>query len=62
MKVEQNDLLLAVAKLIRKYEISIGEFYEHLGVDLESYRAEPGHKISQLAGILTGWDTDPDDS
>lgn len=61
MKVEQNDVLLAVAKLVWKYEISINEFYEFLGVNLKDYRVDADHDISTLAGIITGWQTSPGD-
>jgi hypothetical protein len=55
MKVEQNDVLLAVAKLVRSYGITIDEFYGFLGVDLENYRVDADYEVSQLAGIFQGW-------
>lgn len=61
MKAHQNDILLAVAKVIWQYEISIAEFYEHLGVDLENYRVDGEREVAQLAGIMTGWETKPDE-
>lgn len=59
MKVERSDVLLAVTKLIWKYEISIAEFYEFLGVDLEDYRVDADQEIAEMAGIMTGWETNP---
>ena len=61
MKVERQDVLLAVAKLLWKYEISINEFYECMGVDLEDYRVDADQEIAELAGILRGWQTNPDE-
>jgi hypothetical protein len=61
MKVERSDIILAVAKLLWKYEISIAELYEILGVDLENYRVDADYEIAELAGILKGWQTGPEE-
>ena len=60
MKVSNDDILLGVAKLLWKYEISIAELYECLGVDLKEYRVDADQQIAELAGILKGWQTGPD--
>jgi len=60
MKAERDDIILAVAKLIETYEISINEFYKFLGADLEDRRVDADQEIAEIAGILTGWKTSPD--
>ncbi|MDU8929324.1 hypothetical protein RXV86_18175 [Alisedimentitalea sp. MJ-SS2] len=60
MKVAREDILLGVAKLLWKYEISINDLYETLGVDLENYRVDANREIAELAGILRGWQTQPE--
>ena len=60
MKAEREDVLVAVAKLIWKYEITIDDLYTFLGVDLENYRVDASQEIAELAGILKGWSTDPE--
>lgn len=61
MKVSQDDIVMAVAKLLWKYEISINDLYEVLGVDLENYRVDADQTIAELAGILRGWQTAPEE-
>ncbi|WP_109260132.1 hypothetical protein [Hyphobacterium indicum] len=51
-----EEIILEVARLIRKHEISIGEFYTVLGVDIENPTySDLDNTISQLAGIFAGW-------
>lgn len=52
----ENDTLLAVAKLIFESEMTINEFYEVLGINLEDVgRSDPHEKVTRLAGIFDGW-------
>ncbi len=60
MKVDRNDVLLAIAKLIWKYEISNNELYNSLGVDLENYRVDADQEIAEIAGMIRGWETSPE--
>ena len=60
MKAERDDILMAVAKLVWKYEITIADLYSTLGVDIDNYRVDATQEISELAGILKGWSTNPD--
>lgn len=60
MKAEREDVLMAVAKLIWKYVITINDLYTFLGVELENYRVDASQEIAELAGILKGWSTDPE--
>lgn len=54
---DREKILLAVARLIWKEGITLGQFYEAVGVDF-------GHADSdatgELSGILTGWSNPPD--
>lgn len=59
MAVAEDDFLIDVARLISHRGMTIAEFYEALGVDLENYRADPDHIVSELAGIFKGWETAP---
>lgn len=56
---DSDKILLAVARLIWKEEITLGQFYEAVGVDFGYARSEV---TSELSGILTGWSNplDPD--
>jgi hypothetical protein len=60
MKANREDVLLAVAKLIWKYEITIADLYTTLGVDLDNYRVDASQEVSEISGILKGWSTSPD--
>jgi hypothetical protein len=60
MKANREDVLLAVAKLIWKHEITIADLYTTLGVDLDNYRVDVNQEVSEISGILKGWSTSPD--
>lgn len=54
---DKDELLVAVAKIIVENEMSINEFYNKLGIDLDDLeRSEPDNEVALLAGILTGWE------
>lgn len=53
---DREKILLAVARLIWKEEITVGQFYEAIGVDFGD--ADP-YPTSQLSGIFTGWNHGP---
>ena len=57
---DTTKLRLELARLIRRQEISIGDLYNALGVDLDSYRVDAGDAIAEIAGILKGWNNPPD--
>lgn len=59
---DRNAVLLAVARLIWKHEISIDDLYSVLGVDLDDHRVDAGDVIAELSGIMTGWKTKPEDA
>lgn len=57
MKTKSEDFLVSVARLIAQHDMTIAEFYEAIGCDLDSHRVDAGHQISELAGIFKGWNT-----
>jgi hypothetical protein len=59
---DQNDKVVrAIAALIREEEISIGDIYNYLGVDIGALDMDsPAHDVvSRIAGILEGWENPP---
>lgn len=54
---DREKILVAVARLIWKEEIKLGQFYEAIGVDFG--HADP-LATSELSGILTGWNNHPE--
>lgn len=59
--VNRDTVLLEVARLIWRQQISINELYEVLGVDLESQRCDTEEVVAQLAGVFTGWTHSPEE-
>lgn len=49
---DSTKIRVAVARLIWKEEITLGEFYEAIGVD---FGHADGDATSEISGILTGW-------
>ncbi len=56
MNVAKEDILVSVARLIADRDITIAEFYEALGCDLEAQRINADQQISELEGIFKGWE------
>lgn len=52
-----EDFLVSVARLIAERDMTIADFYEAIGCDLDNHRVDAGHQISEIAGIFKGWDT-----
>lgn len=56
-----DDLIFDVARLIWRREITVGEFYQALGVDLETISARNVDDVmSRLSGIFDGWNNTPE--
>ncbi len=65
MAVDRDELVLDVARLIWRKEITIADFYEALGIDLDDVsHSRPEDTVTELAGIFTGWQNaaDPNDA
>ena len=58
---DREAIIVDIARVIWKHEISINDLYEVLGADLDSHRLDAGDVISELSGIMTGWKTKPDE-
>lgn len=55
--MEDKDFIVEIARLISRRNMTIAEFYEALGVDLDNYReGSADDVVAQLAGIFTGWE------
>jgi hypothetical protein len=57
---DRDEILLEVARLIWRRKITIAEFYEVLGVDLDDVQhSNPSNVVTELAGIFKGWHNPP---
>lgn len=61
MKAHQSDIFLAEAKVIWAYSASIAEFSNHPEGDYKKSREDGVREVAQLAGIVTGWESKPDE-
>lgn len=60
MADERDEILLEVARLIWRREITIGDFYEALGVDLDDLQhSDTSDVVTELSGIFKGWQNPP---
>ncbi len=60
MTNEREELLLEIARIIWRRGISIGDFYEALGVDLDDLQhSDPNDVVTELSGIFKGWQNPP---
>ena len=60
---DRDELILEVARTIWRREITIAEFYEALGVDLDDVaHGDPYDVVTELAGIFKGWQNPPSDT
>ncbi|MEM8822444.1 MAG: hypothetical protein AAGF30_02440 [Pseudomonadota bacterium] len=58
---DRDEVLLDVARLIWKREMSIAEFYSALGIDLDDVaHSDPGDVVNELAGVFKGWQNPPE--
>ena len=57
---KSKEVIIDTARLIRRHEISIEDFFKCLGVDLNSLRVEDESVISELSGIFSGWENSPE--
>ncbi|WP_127044927.1 hypothetical protein [Pseudorhodobacter sp. E13] len=57
---DRDDILLEVARMIWRREITIGEFYEALGVDLDDLqRSNTADVVTELSGMFKAWHNPP---
>jgi len=57
---DREEIIVEVARMMWRKELSIAEFYEALGIDLDNLPdSEPGDVVGMLAGIFTGWKNPP---
>ncbi len=58
---KQKDVVVEIARLIWRLEISIDEFYAALGINLDDVNhSDPTDVVTELAGIFTGWNNQPE--
>lgn len=54
---------LEVARMIWQREITIGDFYEVMGIDLDDLaHSDPNDVVTELSGIFKGWHNPPQQS
>ncbi|PHR62555.1 MAG: hypothetical protein COA47_03145 [Robiginitomaculum sp.] len=59
---KHDEVLLEVARLIWRQEMTIGEFYKILGIDLDDIgHSDPNDVVTELAGLFKGWNNPPFD-
>lgn len=57
---DHDEVLLEVARLIWRREMTIGEFYEALGVDLDDLQhSNTGDIVTELSGMFKAWKNPP---
>ena len=60
---DREAVLIEIARLMWRNEMSIAELYETLGVDLEDLdKSDPTDVVSLLAGVFTGWKHPPENA
>jgi len=58
--IDREEVIVEVARMMWRYELSIAEFYECLGIDIDDVsKSEPNDVVGMLAGIFTGWKNPP---
>ncbi len=57
---KREAILLDVARLVWKHDVTIADLYNMLGGDLEAGKLECDQEVAMLAGILTGWKHRPE--
>ena len=57
---DREEVILEMARLMWRKGLSISEFYEAMGVDLDNIdQSDPTDVVSLLAGVFTGWKNPP---
>jgi len=57
---DREGMLVEIARLMWRNELSIADFYETLGIDLEDpAKSDPADVVAMFAGIFTGWKNPP---
>ncbi|UXU76343.1 MULTISPECIES: hypothetical protein [unclassified Paracoccus (in: a-proteobacteria)] len=60
MTDEREEILLDVARMIWQRGITIADFYQALGVDLDDLQhSDPNDVVTELSGIFIGWQNPP---
>lgn len=61
MADDEIDIVMDMARYIWRKGITIGEFYEALGVQLDALTARGSEDVTaRLSGIFDGWKNPPD--
>ena len=57
---DRDEILLEVARMIWRRKITIGEFYEALGVDLDDLQhSNTDDVVTELSGMFKAWHNPP---
>ena len=57
---DRDEILLEVARMIWRREITIGDFYEASGVDLDDLQhSNTADVVTELSSIFKGWHNPP---
>ena len=58
--MDREEIIIEVARLMWRKDLSIAEVYEAMGVDLENLeKSDPSDVVGLLAGVFTGWKNPP---
>jgi len=58
--IDREEVIIEVARLMWRKELSIAEFYECLGIDIDDLaQSQPNDVVGMFAGIFTGWKNPP---
>ena len=59
-EIDREQIIVEVARLMWRHELSIAEFYECMGIDIDDVsKSDPNDVVGMLAGIFTGWKNPP---
>jgi len=58
--IDRERVIIEIARLMWREELTIAEFYAVLGIDLDDLdQSDPSDVVSLIAGVFTGWKNPP---
>ena len=61
--LDREEIILEMARLMWRKGMSITEFYDTMGINIENLEeSDPAGVVSLIAGVFTGWKNPPNPS
>lgn len=61
--LDREEIILEMARMMWRKGMSIADFYEAMGINLENLdESDPTDVVSLIAGVFTGWKNPPNPS